>query len=64
MSEESSAYMEYTRRQFEAYETTLEEDKQRFHAFEGEHLGDGPTGTSDWPGWEKYIGKPPWKEGT
>jgi hypothetical protein len=47
----------------EAYEEIPEEDKQRLHAFEGEHLEDGIAATSDWPGWEKYIGKPRGKKG-
>ena len=62
MGEEETPFLKYTREMLEAYETMPEEDKQRLHAFEGEHLGDGARGTSDWPGWEKYVGKPPWKK--
>jgi hypothetical protein len=55
-------FMEYMRAMHETYKQMPEDDKQRLHAFEGEHLGDGVTATSDWPGWEKYIGIPPWKQ--
>jgi hypothetical protein len=33
------------------------------HTWEREYVGasTGKFATSDWPGWEKYIGKPPWE---
>ena len=37
-----------------------EEEKQDFDAWESTHVdGSGLCSTSDWPGWEKYIGKKP-----
>ncbi len=64
LTEEQARRLRWMERSVEVYQNEMtEEDKQRLHAFEGEHLGDGVKGTSDWPGWEKYIGKPPWKEG-
>lgn len=52
MSEESPI-MEYTRKMLEAYDQMSEEDRQQLHAFEGEHLEDGISATSDWPGVEE-----------
>lgn len=41
-----------------AYHAMPEKEKEALHEWERTHLGHG-FGTSDWPGWEKYIGKPP-----
>jgi len=37
-------------------------EKDELASWEREHVtGDGQFGTSDWPGWKKYIGIPPAK---
>jgi len=36
-----------------------ESEKKELLAWEKTHLGHGTFATSDWPGWEKYIGEPP-----
>lgn len=41
-----------------AYAAMPEVEKNSLLEWEKNHL-DGTTGTSDWPGWEKYIGKRP-----
>jgi hypothetical protein len=39
-----------------------EEDKKLLEEWDREVVdGSGKYATSDWPGWEKYIGLPPWK---
>ncbi len=38
-----------------AYHTALTpEEQEELHRWERAHLGNGQTGTSDWPGWEVY----------
>lgn len=40
-----------------------EEDKQSLQEWDDTMVdGSGNYATSDWPGWEKYIGLPPWKQ--
>ena len=49
------------RRMANAYDHLLtEEDKKALREWEQENL-DGDIATSDWPGWEAFIGFPPWK---
>jgi hypothetical protein len=43
----------------EAHDSMYEEDKQALAEWERENLDGSTVGTSDWPGWEKYIGKRP-----
>lgn len=38
------------------------EERSTLFEWEKSHLG-GDYATSDWPGWQKYIGRPPWTEG-
>lgn len=39
-----------------------EEEKQSLKEWDRTMVdGSGKYGTGDWPGWEKYIGPPPWK---
>ncbi|MDT7807990.1 MAG: hypothetical protein QOJ70_1803 [Acidobacteriota bacterium] len=42
-----------------AYSKMPEEDRQALKEWEATNLGDKGMATSDWPGWEKYVGKPP-----
>lgn len=40
------------------YSALPPQDRDELHAWEAQHVdGSGTYGTSDWPGWEKYIGK-------
>lgn len=55
---EFSAYMA---RVFKAYENMDEEEREELHRWEQEHLDGHSVATSDWPGWEKHVGKAPWK---
>jgi len=42
------------------YAAMPQSEKDELHAWEKEHVdGSGRFATSDWPGWEKYIGKRP-----
>ncbi len=42
------------------YAAMQQSEKDELHAWEKEHVdGSGRFATSDWPGWEKYIGKRP-----
>lgn len=42
------------------YAAMSAEEKKALHAWEASHVdGSGAFGTSDWPGWQKYIGKQP-----
>ncbi|HTX21075.1 MAG TPA: GIY-YIG nuclease family protein [Candidatus Aquilonibacter sp.] len=43
------------------FQAMPEKEKMELHAWERENLDGNKIATSDWPGWEKYIGKPPWK---
>ena len=54
-------FMAYMKRMVEAYEGMPEEEKEDLHRWEKEHLDGHSVATSDWPGWEKYVGKAPWK---
>ncbi|MGH7975993.1 MAG: hypothetical protein ACREC8_04965 [Limisphaerales bacterium] len=45
-----------------AYQAMPEKEKMELLQWERENLDGCTVGTSDWPGWEKYIGKPPWKD--
>jgi hypothetical protein len=54
-------FMVYTRRMVEIYEEMTEDEKEELHRWEREHLDSYSISSSDWPGWAKYIGKPPWK---
>ena len=48
----------------DAYEAMSDEEKEELHAWERENLGDPERrdmGTSDWPGWRRYLGPPPWR---
>ncbi len=41
------------------YAAMPDEEKQKLLDWEKNNLGRSAVGTSDWPGWEKYIGKKP-----
>ncbi len=54
--------MDWYRRMLHAYEHLLtDEEKTSLHSWEQENLDGENVSTSDWPGWQKYIGPPPWK---
>jgi len=36
-------------------------EREELLRWESENLEGSSVGTSDWPGWVKYIGLPPWK---
>lgn len=42
------------------YATLPEREREELHAWEAQNLDGATMGTSDWPGWAKYIGEPPW----
>lgn len=46
-------------RMHEAHEAMPEEEKQALAEWERVNLDGATVATSDWPGWEKYIGKRP-----
>jgi DNA-binding MarR family transcriptional regulator len=46
-------------RMVDAFTKMSEKDKQALKEWEAENLGDKRMATSDWPGWEKYVGKKP-----
>jgi hypothetical protein len=53
--------MEWYRKMVNVYETLLtDEEKRALAEWEEIHLGKSDKGTSDWPGWVKHIGPPPW----
>lgn len=63
------SFLEYATAMVGCYSAMPEHEREALHAWEAEHLvKPGIYGTSDWPGWEKYIGKfspsPPSKEDT
>ena len=57
-------FMGYMEAMHNAYEAMSEDEKEELHAWEQENLGDPDrpdVGTSDWPGWRRYLGPPPWR---
>jgi hypothetical protein len=61
-TEYQKQFEDYFRRLVEATATLPEEERKALEEWEAENVGK-PNGlaTSDWPGWVKYIGDPPWK---
>lgn len=57
----TSEFSAYMARMLKAYEDMDEEEREELHRWEREHLDGHSVATSDWPGWEKYVGKAPWK---
>lgn len=54
----SMTFLEYSAAMIGCFAAMAESEREQLHAWETEHLdGSGLYGTSDWPGWEKYIGK-------
>ncbi len=55
--------LEWYRKMINAYDELLtSEEKAKLLEWEKENLGREEIGTSDWPGWEKHIGLPPWQK--
>jgi len=48
-------------RLIETYSNMTQEERLALEEWERENLDGHSVGTSDWPGWEKYIGVPPGK---
>jgi hypothetical protein len=64
MSESEEQGLEWYQRMHNAYKEQLTpEEKSKLHEWEEENLGREEFSTSDWPGWEKHIGLPPWRKG-
>jgi hypothetical protein len=56
--------MGWTQAMLNTFAVLSEEEKAKLHDWEKENLGNPnqpDVGTSDWPGWRKYIGPPPWR---
>lgn len=54
--------MEWYRKMLDTYNNSLSENELKELAeWEKENLAQSEKATSDWPGWVKYIGLPPWK---
>ena len=52
------SFLEYAAAMVGCYAALPLQERESLHAWEAEHVdGSGAYGTSDWPGWEKYIGK-------
>jgi len=50
-------FLEYSAAMIGCYSSLPPHERENLHAWEAEHLGGAEVyGTSDWPGWEKYIG--------
>lgn len=58
-SERRDEMIRWYGRMVAAYETMSEADKQELHEWERTHLDGRYVGTSDWPGWERLIGRRP-----
>lgn len=51
-------FLEYSAAMMGCYATMPVREREELHAWEAKFVdGSGAFGTSDWPGWEKYIGK-------
>jgi len=58
----SNENMDWYQKMLDVYNNILSDDEQKELAeWEKENLGQSEKATSDWPGWIKYIGLPPWK---
>ena len=57
-------FAEYAAAMLGCYAAMPQEEREALHEWEAECIdGSGHCGTSDWPGWEKYIGRFEIKEG-
>lgn len=57
----NTGFSAYMTKVLKAYESMPEEEKEELHRWEQKHLDGHSVATSDWPGWERYVGKAPWK---
>lgn len=58
----SDENMAWYQKMMDTYHNTLTaEEKNALAEWEKENLGKDEKATSDWPGWQKHIGLPPWK---
>src|SRR5690349_14160578 len=53
----SMSFLEYGAAMAGCYSALPSNERENLHAWEAHHVdGSGAYGTSDWPGWKKYIG--------
>lgn len=57
--ERSEAIVNWHAKLIEAYRVMSDEEKQELAEWEKKNVDGHNVGTSDWPGWERYIGKKP-----
>jgi hypothetical protein len=58
MTEEN---INWYKKMIDAFNSLSPEEKQELADWEKNNLNGSDKATSDWPGWIKYIGLPPWK---
>jgi hypothetical protein len=59
---QSNNNIEWYQKMIDAYNNLLSADEKKDLAeWEKQNLGETEKATSDWPGWVKFIGLPPWK---
>lgn len=52
------SFLEYAAAIVGCYAALQPHERENLHVWEAEYIdGSGKYGTSDWPGWEKYIGR-------
>ena len=58
-----TARLEWMSRMVDVYENELTDaEREELAIWEELHVtGESESATSDWPGWQKHIGPPPWK---
>jgi hypothetical protein len=60
MNHQQTRFLEWYAKMYGVYQAMPESERAKLFAWEQENVtGDGRVGTSDWPGWEKYIGLQP-----
>ncbi len=45
------------------HEDLTDEEREELETWQAENASPGGKAAADWPGWERYAGKPPWKAG-
>lgn len=53
---------DWLRRMNETYRLLSAVERAELESWERDHLDGDVPATSEWPGWELYIGRPPWKQ--
>ena len=57
----ASQNMEWYRKMIGVYKKLSREELQDLEQWEKQNLPSSEKATSDWPGWLRHIGPPPWK---